>query len=194
MDYRIDKKGLFDRLGAWNRFLKRSVHLVACGGTALTLLNIKPSTKDIDLIIPNVDEYRYLIDTLGQLGYKSASGSGWARDDGFIFDIFAGKRVHTTELLDSPLDEGKNTLIKEFSRIYLGVLNHYDILISKLFRGASVDMEDCRLLVKSKIYEIDIKKFIGRFQETASYDISEEKVNKNLDHFLRILKKEGFEW
>jgi len=191
MEYRIDKEGLFERLGVWNDFLRRKVRLIACGGTALTLIGIKPSTKDIDLIVPDEGEYRYLIKVLKQLGYKSASGSGWARDDGFIFDLFAGKRVHTTELLESPLDKGNNSLVKEFSRIYLGVLNYYDILISKLFRAASVDMEDCLSLIKSKGREIDVTKFIERFRETASYDVSEEKDNKNLDHFLKLLKKGG---
>ena len=160
MDYRIDKQGLYDRLGVWNGFLKRSVSLIACGGTALTLIDVKPSTKDIDLLVPNINEHRYLIKTLEELGYRSASGSGWARDDGFIFDIFPGKRVHTTELLSSPLAAGNNVPIKEFSYIYLGVLNHYDILISKLFRGALVDMEDCMALVKSRFSEIDMKRFV----------------------------------
>ena len=194
MEYRIDKQGLLDRLSVWNGFLKRNVRLIACGGTALTLLDLKASTKDIDLLVPEVTEYDYLIRTLAQLGYASASGSGWARDDGFIFDLFRGKRVHTTELLESPLDAGNNLPVKEFSRIYLGVLNYYDILISKLFRCSSVDIDDCMLLMKNRRVEIDIPHFIERFKETASYDVSEGAALKNLDHFVRLLKKEGFSW
>jgi hypothetical protein len=102
--------------------------------------------------------------------------------------------VHTTELLASPLEAGNHMFIKEFGHVYLGVLNYYDILITKLFRGASVDMEDCLLLVKNKGGQIDMEKFIGRFKETASYDVSEERVNENLEHFLRLLKKEGIRW
>lgn len=63
MQYRIDKQGLFDTLSAWDGFLKRKIHLIACGGTALTLLNIKESTKDIDLIVPNKGEYPYVPET-----------------------------------------------------------------------------------------------------------------------------------
>lgn len=191
MEYRIDKEGLFDRLSAWDAFLKRKVHLIACGGTALTLLDVKPSTKDIDLMVPNLDEYDYLIGILKQLGYKSASGWGWERGDGFIFDLFRGKVVHTTELLESPLEEGNHILIKEFSHIYLGVLNYYDIVISKLFRAATLDFEDCLSLVRNKREEIDLRRLESRFCQTAAYDVSEEKVNKNLEHFLKILKKEG---
>lgn len=72
MKYRIDKQNLLDRLTVWDSFLKRKVHLIACGGTAMTLLGVKASTKDIDLIVPVVAEHEYLINMLKQLGYKSA--------------------------------------------------------------------------------------------------------------------------
>ncbi|MDP8230702.1 MAG: hypothetical protein P9L93_06335 [Candidatus Gorgyraea atricola] len=190
-DYRIDNKLLLDTISAWNRFLKRKVRLISCGGTALTLLGIKASTKDIDLIVPDLKEYEYLISILEQLGYKSVTGSGWTRGDGLVFDFFRGKFVHTTELLESPLKEKNHTLIKEFSYIYLGVLNYYDLIISKLFRGNGVDIEDCSSLIKAKQKDIDLKLLEQRFKETASYDISEDRVNKNLKHFLSTVKQKG---
>ena len=190
MEYRIDKQGLLDRLSAWDSFLKRKVHLIACGGTALTLLGVKVSTKDIDLILPNEDEYNYLINILQQLGYKSASGYGWSRDDGFVFDLFRGKHIHTTELLESPLIDGNHTLIKEFGHIYLGVLNYYDIIISKLFRGTAIDNEDCLALLKAKGNKIDLVKLEKQFRQTATYEVSEEAVIKNWEYFLRLVKKE----
>lgn len=190
MNYRIDKQRLLDKLSDWDSFLKRRVHLIACGGTALTLLGIKDSTKDIDLIMPDLAEYEYLIKNLKQLGYKSASGWGWTRGDGFVFDLFKGKTIHTTELLESPLDKGNHILIKEYGYIYLGVLNYYDIIIAKLFRSATVDIEDCAALIEDKKQEIDINLLIKRFRETASFDVSEEKVNKNLEYFLKIVKRE----
>ena len=190
MDYRIGKTGLLERLSVWNGFLKKKVRLIACGGTALTLLDVKPSTKDIDLLVPVIEEYNYLIRILKDLGYKSASGAGWARNDGFIFDLFPGKRVHTTELLQSPLDSGNNIPVKEFSYIYLGMLNYYDVIISKLFRGTTVDMEDCLALIKARRKDIDIGKLVRRFNETASYDISEDRVRGNLEHFRKLIVKE----
>jgi hypothetical protein len=157
----------------------------------MTLLGVKVSTKDIDLIVPEIAEYDYLIEILKQLGYKAASGNCWSRGDEFVFDIFRGKKVHTTELLESPLNAGNNYTIKEFAHIYLGALNHYDLIISKLFRGTGVDLDDCLALMKSKGGEIDIKQLKARFRETSSYEISEEKVNKNLERFLEIVNKEG---
>ncbi len=188
MNYRIDKRGLLDNFIIWNGFLKKKIHLIACGGTAMTLLGVKESTKDIDLVVPNEMEYKYLITILKQLGYKSITGSGWVRDNTFIFDLFKGVRVHTTELLESPLKKGNNIFIKEFDRIYLGVLNYYDLIISKLFRGTTIDMEDCLTLITNRKAEIDINNLIMRYRETSSFDICEDKVNKNLEDFLKLLK------
>jgi len=193
MEYRFNKDDLIERLSIWNGFLKRRVHLIACGGTALTLQDIKPSTKDVDLLVPNIKEYDYLINTLKELGYKPVSGHGWSKGDDLIFDLFRGKRIHTTELLESPLEAGNHILVKEFSSIILGALNHYDLIIGKLFRGTQVDMDDCLMLIKAKKPEIDIAKLGARFRETAKYETSEEAVIRNLEHFYRILKKEGLD-
>jgi len=54
-----------------------------------------------------------------------------------------------------------------------------------------VDIEDCFLLIKSKRKEVDLRLLEERFRETASFDISEDRVNKNLEHFLEFLKDKG---
>lgn len=189
--YRIDKEGLFATLAAWSGFLKRRVRLIACGGTAMTLLGIKESTKDIDFIVPDEGEYKYLLARLSELGYRPATRYGWSRDGGFVFDLFPGNRVYETELLSSPLEAGGNIPLKELDRIYVGVLNYYDILISKLFRSSSVDREDCLGLVRAVRGELDLAKLRERFKETAAYDVSEERVLPHLESFMRLLKKES---
>ena len=79
MEYRLNKHTLLDLLGQWNSFLRRKIHLIACGGTALTLLDIKLSTKDVDFIVPVESEYKYLIKTLKDLGYQQTTESGWKK-------------------------------------------------------------------------------------------------------------------
>jgi|SRR3989338_3477571 len=192
MDYRLTKQHLLDALAQWNRFLKRKVHLIACGGTAMTLLDIKASTRDIDFMVPKMPEYEYLIKMLQNLGYQNASGYGWARKgELFVFDLFPGKRIHTTELLESPLEKDRHTLIKEFERIYLGVLNDYDLIVSKLFRGDQVDFEDSLHLVKAHKKELDIAALKKRFFEMLSYHpVGEQRIRGHWDSFERQLRKE----
>jgi len=191
MDYRINKQELLNRLAIWDGFLKIKINLIACGGTAMTLLGVKDSTKDIDLLVPEPKQYEYLINTLEQLGYKPVTGNGWAREGDFVFDLFRDKSVHTTELLESQLKNDKHIFIAELNHIYLGALNYYDLIISKIFRSLSVDIEDCITLIKAKKDEIDFKKLKQLYYETASYDVSEDKVIKYFESFIEKLKKEG---
>lgn len=176
----------------WNRFLKRKVHLIACGGTAMTLLGVKPSTKDVDFMTPNVKEYDYLMKQLQALGYKPSTGSGWQRENEiFVFDIFSGNHIHTTELLNSPLEKGRNSVLEVYSHLYIGILNDYDLICSKLMRGTAVDFEDCLLLFNAHRNEIDIKKLVGHFKELILYDVSEARLRPNIDIFLDQLGERG---
>jgi hypothetical protein len=190
MNYRIGRDELLDRFRVWDGYLRRKVYLVACGGTALTLLGFKDSTKDIDLIVPDSREYVYLTRILKDLGYQNVSQYGWRTEDVFIYDIFRGNSVYTTELLESPLHAGNQTPIQEFSSIQLGVLNDHDLIITKLFRGTGVDFEDCLAVVRGRAGTLNLQRLSERFRETASYSISEQKVNRNLDLFLQRVKEE----
>ena len=190
MKNRVDKTTLLNNMSQWDRFLKRKVSIIACGGTALTLINVKTSTKDVDLLIPEPTEYKYLLRTLIDLGYKRKTGTGWQKDRGFIFDLFVGKTVFTTELLESPLKAGNYIPYKDFSSIQLSILNYYDLIITKLFRYSPVDTDDCLTLIKEKSREIDINKLKSRFYETSSYDISDEKNRSNFEFFLKAVMSE----
>lgn len=48
----------------------------------------------------------------------------------------------------------------------------------------------CLMLMRAKVKEIDIKELTKRFNETASYDVSEDRVLKNLEHFKKLINKE----
>lgn len=191
MEYRLNKESLLTSLAQWNSFLKRKVHLIACGETAMTLLNIKESTRDIDFMVPKEGEYKYLVKTIQLLGYKNVPSYGWARSgEVFVFDLFPGNRIHTTDLLDDPLQEGKHVLIKEFSHIYLGVLNDYDLIVSKLFRGSEVDFQDCAHLIEAHKDEINIEKLKMHFFELLSYhSVGEERVKGHWETFEKRLKE-----
>jgi hypothetical protein len=183
MEYRLNKQTLSELLGQWNTFLS---------GTALTLMDIKPSTKDVDFIVPIEQEYQYLIKTLKNLGYKQQTGSGWHKSGNlFVFDLFMGQRIHTTDLLESPLEKGNHTLFKEFSHLYIGILNPYDLIASKLFRGTAVDFEDCLVLMRSRKESIVLPRVEKHVKKLASYDISENRIIENLEHFINQVRKEA---
>ena len=192
MEYRLDKTQLLEVLSQWNTFLKRRVHLVACGGTAMTLLGVKPSTKDVDFMVPDLKEYEYLISTLRDLGYEPTTASGWKRTgEIFQFDIFRENRIHTTELLVSPIREGQHTLFKEYSHLYIGILNDYDLISSKLMRGTSVDFDDCLNLVAAHQGDIDINVLVEHFNELVSYDVSVDRIKPHMGFFLETLEEGG---
>ena len=158
----------------------------------MTLLGVKPSTKDVDFMAPREAEYRYLTEQLKALGYKQTTGSGWMRQgEDFRFDIFSGNRIHTTELLDSPLDEGRHSALMEFSHLFIGILNDYDLIASKLMRGTRVDFDDCLNLVEAHQATLDIQKLVRHFIDLVRYDVAEHRLRPHIDHFLDLLKERG---
>ena len=193
MKYRLNKIQLFEILQGWSYHLKRKVHLIACGGTAMTLLGVKASTKDVDFMIPDHAEHTYLTNLLQKnLGYQKTTAFGLQRPgEEFQFDLFRGNNIHTTELLESPLMEGHNTAIREYTKLYVGVLNDYDLIVSKLMRGTNVDFDDCIMLADAHRSMLDISKLIDHFYEMISYDISEERIKPNIQYFTERLKGIG---
>ena len=64
--YRLTGSKLMQTIHNWDSLMNFHVRLIACGGTALTLLNIKETTKDIDFVVPVVTEYEKLMKFLRQ--------------------------------------------------------------------------------------------------------------------------------
>ena len=191
MDYRLTKLNLLNTLRGWSKFSKRKVRLIACGGTALTLLDIKASTKDIDFMVPDPKEDNYLTKVLRDIGYKQFNPARWKKENElFEADLYSGKKIHTTELLESPLEEGNHIFLQNIGQFYIGVLNLYDLISSKLFRGTSVDFEDCLMLVRVKGKEIDRDLLIKKYNELASYDIAEDRIKGHIQSFIDRWGKE----
>jgi hypothetical protein len=188
--YRITDRQLIDTIDNWEGLINFKVRLISSGGTALTLLGIKESTKDIDMIVPVQKEYERLLTFLRSIGYQY-KGNGLVHPDAplFLFQFWSGNRVFTTELLDSPLNTGRNIVIKEWRHIYLGALNLQDLIITKMFRGARVDIEDC--VSAFAAFEMDPEALLERYAETAKYDLNPDKMMANFTVFMEALLKKG---
>lgn len=95
-----------------------------------------------------------------------------------------------TELLDDPLKKEKHSVVREFSQIYLGVLNDYDLIASKLFRGTTVDFEDSLHLASAHRRTLDRERLKEHFFELLAYhSVGESRVRSNWDSFERRLKE-----
>jgi uncharacterized nucleotidyltransferase DUF6036 len=188
--YRITGRELIQTIGNWERLINFKVNLIGCGGTALTLLQIKDSTKDIDFIVPVAKEYERLMKFLRSLGYEEKGGGLTHPDDpNFLYQFWVGDRVFTTDLLDSPLETGRNIPIKKWRHIYLGALNIQDLIITKMFRGTRLDIEDC--MAAFAAFEIDPDELLKRYAEAAKYDLNPEKMMQNFIMLAEAICEKG---
>lgn len=156
---------------------------------SLELIGTQRIHKGRRFLVPDEKEYRRLIRFLKQAGYRQRASYSWKREgELIIFDLYPGKNIYTTEFLTSPLKRLGNQKIREWKRIYLGTLNPTDLIISKMFRGTEVDIEDSLVLLQKE--KVGIKKLEKRYRETTKYDVSENRVLRNLEVLLDRFKKE----
>ncbi len=194
MEYQQTADSLLTTLRVWDELLpgKGKIRLIACGGTALTLLGYKEATKDIDFLVPDSTEYKRLANFLMEAGYENIGGYKWRREgETAEYDLFPGKAVFMTELLISPLEKDGHRIIKKFKKLYLGVLNSVDLMITKLARGSETDYQDCLMLLRNE--NINWKQFEERYKEAAKYSINygteEEKAMKRFAHLKRLFQE-----
>ena len=99
-----DRSALFDFLSVLNEDLTKKITLVAAGGTAMTLLDLKPSTIDIDFTLPGCDRIEF------EQALKS-------NPPGYKVDRWTNGCVFCQTLPKDYLE--KSIKIKEFSHISL---------------------------------------------------------------------------
>ena len=139
-----DKSALFDFLSVLNEDLPKKITLVAAGGTAMTLLDLKQSTIDIDFTIPGCD----------RLEFEQALKSN---PPGYKVDRWTDGCVFCQTLPKDYLQ--KSIEIKEFSHISLRALQPVDIIVTKIGRLNARDIQDIEACItKRKISETEIKK------------------------------------
>ncbi|MCJ7816828.1 MAG: DUF6036 family nucleotidyltransferase [Candidatus Aenigmarchaeota archaeon] len=125
---RIEKTGLMGLLEAVDKELKRPVHVVAVGGTAMTLLGMKPSTIDIDFCLSQEDlkEFRKALKAVPH---------------GFRIDLFADGMIFSQKLPEDYLE--RSIAIKTgLKKIRLSAMNPVDIIVTKAGRMDERDLED----------------------------------------------------
>ena len=161
--------------------------MYALGGTALTILNNKKSTLDVDLNIESHSEYEYICKIFENIGFEK-KGIKWISQEGLAFDMFYGSNILGTELLPDAISKSK--FIKSFGNIKIYTLPLGDIIISKLARGDSRDFEDIKKILE--IEKINIKTLIQRYKETMETSAVANYQQKLLDLIEIKFKEWGF--
>jgi hypothetical protein len=187
--YRLTINELLDVLSDWDSKVKTPIFLAACGGTALTLYGHKESTKDVDFLLPEPAQYDHLVRTLRAQGYHRATGNGFKHpSQPWIFDLFRGQTIFQTELLDPVQDEGRHLVIRRYKKLVLACLKPDDLIISKMFRGTMVDVDDSIIMIKSE--KLDLKELGERYRETAGYYFNPHDCKRKLGYLIDELERQ----
>ena len=83
----INAEELFELIESISKFIEKEIKMYALGGTALTILNIKKSTRDVDINIESNSEYKYICKIFDDLGFEK-KGIRWISQEGLAFDMF----------------------------------------------------------------------------------------------------------
>lgn len=168
----LDNTKLLDFLDEIDKELKRKIVVVAVGGTAMTLLNIKPSTIDVDFTIPS--EY-----------YGELEMAKKIVQPGFRVDLFPDGAVFVTMLPDDYLERSKPIKTK-LKNIDLRALHPVDIVITKVARLDERDEQD----IKSCVKKFKIKKNqIEKRAVEIGYAGNDKVFKQNLINILKKLFK-----
>ena len=151
--------------------------MYALGGTALTILNIKNSTLDVDINIATDKEYKDIIRLFEQIGFEKIGLIRWITQDGLAFDIFKESYILGTGLLPDCLKRSK--YIRTFNNIELYTLSLEDIIISKLARGDLRDFDDIRQIFEKT--EMNLSYLVKRYKDTMKISVVFNYKQKLLD-------------
>lgn len=173
----INVKKLLELLQSISKYVDLKIKIYALGGTALTLLNIKKSTLDIDINIDTNKEYEYISKLFEQIGFEKVGSIRWITQEGLAFDVFHGSNIFGTNLLPDCLNLSK--FINSFGYIELYTLSLQDIIISKLARGDSRDFDDIKAIFKKE--KINLQELVNRYKKTMEVSIVPEYKQKLLD-------------
>ena len=168
---------LFELLESLSPYIEEKVQMYALGGTALTILGLKPSTLDIDINIHAEKQYKFLCKIFEQIGFKRTGSIRWITQEGLAFDLFYGSNILGTELLPDCLKIAK--FVKSFKNIELYTLSLYDIIISKLARGDERDFIDIKHILEKE--KMNLRTLVDRYKMTMEISTVGQYKQKILD-------------
>lgn len=166
----LDKRSLLEFLEEVDRASQEAMTLVAVGGTALTLMDVKRSTRDVDFTGP---------------GPAIAALRGIVRGlkPGFKVDAWPDGQVFLVTLPSDYLERARPA--RRFRRIELRHLHPVDLVVTKVARFDERDQEDVEAAVRR--FSIEPRAVAARAAR-ISYAGNGEVFQANLDVLLRKMR------
>ena len=160
----IGKTQLISWIRKIDRKMKRKITLVAVGGTAMTLLGLKPSTRDVDFCISSE--------------YKKEFGKSIGKT--FRVDLFFDGYIFSEQLPEDYAEKSKEILV--LRNITLKALSPVDIVVTKSARLNARDEEDIRAIAKY----VKKEELVVRFnQVVGTYAGKEEDYRENFEVIVK---------
>jgi hypothetical protein len=156
----VQSTNLIEFIVQIDRYLTRKMNVIMVGGTALTLLGKKESTKDIDICFENKKDLEHFVKVAGTLGYSRNQNR--LIGHGLIIDLYSEGYIFCVQLSQDYSE--KAIRLKELEKITLFALSPEDIIITKTARLDERDLEDIKKIFDS--FEIDKGKLISRYFST----------------------------
>jgi hypothetical protein len=140
--------------------LETDVEAYLIGGGAMSLRDLKDTTKDIDLVVSNEEAYGRLLGTLRELGYEEVTDLGaeytelGARhcvrnDDGCQLDLFHRQIADKLFFSDGMAERSEAYLSTE--TLSIGLVALEDIFLFKSVAGRPDDIGDMATLVQTRL-------------------------------------------
>lgn len=164
----LDKHVLLNFLEEVEKEISRKITIVAVGGTAMTLLDLKPSTIDIDFTIPREDanEFRGALSKISH---------------GFKIDCWEDGMVFSQTLPEDYLERGIPIKTK-LKKIVLKALHPMDIVVTKIGRMDGRDVQDIEACIEK--FNLTREQIENR-AKSVQYVGREENYQNNLNFVIK---------
>lgn len=196
-EYIFDFKQVINKFEDIDKKINRNLNIYLIGGVVLLYNNLKPGTKDIDLVVDNTLDYELLTNTLKQSNfvlekptkeYKRFELENILVKDNYRIDIF--NKIVCKNLFLSKNMILRAKLVKEYKFIRLYICSNEDILVFKTITDREGDIDDCYSLslqnLDWKVILSEIKYQIKKSGNEIWVTWFEERLNLLEDRKINI--------
>ena len=165
----ITKNNLLEWLKEVDKKLERKIIVVAVGGTAMTLLGLKASTRDVDFCLMKKDVALF---------------KNLTNNSRFKVDLFWNGFIFSEQLPEDYIEKS-NKIFAPLSNMDLRTLSLIDIIITKVARYNARDEEDIEAIAKTSL--VNRHELEKRFKEVKETFVGNESEYEY--HFNLVLKR-----